>query len=65
MRYYYAIFKKNNEAIEVEFPDLQGCYTFGKDWEEALEHAEDALAAWRVHAEPEFFKLNIAKTGLH
>jgi len=30
MKHYYAIFKKTNEAIEVEFPDLPDCLTFGK-----------------------------------
>jgi predicted RNase H-like HicB family nuclease len=56
MKHYYALFKKTDEAIEVEFPDLQGCCTFGSDWEEALENAEDALAAWLVNAEAEFIK---------
>lgn len=56
MRHYYALFKKTDEAIEVEFPDLLGCVTFGKDWEEALENAEDVLAAWLVNAESEFIK---------
>lgn len=46
MKHYYALFKKTNEAVEVEFPDFKGCFTFGKDWEEALENAEDVLAAW-------------------
>ena len=45
MNYYYAIFKQTTEAIEVEFPDLEGCVTFGEDWEEALANAEDVLAA--------------------
>ena len=56
MKYYYALFKKTDEAIEVEFPDLNGCFTFGKNWEEALENAEDVLAAWLVNAECEFIK---------
>lgn len=56
MKYYYALFKKTDEAIEVEFPDLNGCFTFGKNWEEALENAEDVLAAWLVNAESEFIK---------
>ena len=30
MKHYYALFKKTNKAVEVEFPDLQGCVTFGK-----------------------------------
>jgi predicted RNase H-like HicB family nuclease len=56
MTHYYAIFKKTDEAVEVEFPDLKGCFTFGKDWEEALENAEDVLAAWLVNAESQFAK---------
>lgn len=56
MKHYYALFKKTEEAIEVKFPDLQGCFTFGNDWEEALENAEDVLAAWLVNAEAEFIK---------
>ena len=56
MKYYYALFKKTDEAIEVEFPDLNGCFTFGKNWEEALENAEDVLAAWLVNADSEFIK---------
>jgi predicted RNase H-like HicB family nuclease len=55
-KHYYALFKKSEDVIEVEFPDLVGCSTFGKDWEEALSYAEDALAAWLVHADPEFVK---------
>lgn len=54
MKHYYAIFKKTATAVEVEFPDLAGCVTFGKNWEEALVQAEDVLAAWLAHAEPQF-----------
>ncbi len=56
MNHYYAVFKKTPEAIEVEFPDLEGCVTFGSDWEEALANAEDALAGWLAHAESQFIK---------
>lgn len=56
MKHYYAIFKKTTEAVEVTFPDLHGCVTFGKDWEEALENAQDVLAAWLVNAESKFIK---------
>ena len=56
MKHYYAIFKKTAEAIEVEFPDLEGCVTFGRDWEDALSSAEDALAGWLAHAEKKFIK---------
>lgn len=44
------------DAIEVEFPDLEGCVTFGKDWKEALSNAEDALARWLAYANSEFIK---------
>jgi predicted RNase H-like HicB family nuclease len=56
MRHYYAIFKQNDEVIEVAFPDLEGCVTYGRDWEEALVNAEDVLAAWLAHAEKKFIK---------
>lgn len=56
MNHYYAIFKKKSKAVEVEFPDLAGCVTFGKDWEEALVNAEDVLAGWLAHADPVFIK---------
>ena len=35
---------------------MQGCVTFGSDWEEALLNAEDALAGWLAHAEQKFVK---------
>lgn len=56
MKHYYALFKKNKKIVEVEFPDLEGCVTFGKDWEEALENATDVLAAWLANAESQFIK---------
>jgi predicted RNase H-like HicB family nuclease len=54
MKYYYAIFRHSKDAIEVEFPDLAGCVTFGNDWDEALANATDVLAAWLANAEPKF-----------
>lgn len=56
MKKYFAVFKKTNQATEVEFPDLEGCVTFGKSYEEAYNNAVDALAGWMAHAEPEFIK---------
>jgi predicted RNase H-like HicB family nuclease len=56
MKHYYALFKKTTKAVEVEFPDLEGCITFGKNWEEALENAEDVLAAWLANADNKFIK---------
>lgn len=52
--HYLALFKETDEAIEVEFPDLGGCVTFGDYWDTAIEHATDALTAWLAHAEPQF-----------
>ena len=44
-RYTYpAIFHYADDGISVEFPDLPGCLTCGKDELEALRMAEDALA---------------------
>lgn len=54
MKYYYAIFKQNKNSVEVEFPDLSGCVTFGKDRDEAMINAIDVLAAWLANAEPQF-----------
>ena len=56
MKYYYAIFKHSAESVEVEFPDLIGCVTFGENWDEALGNATDVLAAWLANAESQFIK---------
>jgi predicted RNase H-like HicB family nuclease len=54
MKKYFATFKKTAEATEVEFPDLEGCVTFGKDYDEAYNNAVDALAGWMAYADPSF-----------
>lgn len=54
MKYYYALFKQSQDAVEVEFPDLPGCVTFGSDRDEAMENAIDVLAAWLANAEQKF-----------
>ncbi len=56
MKYYYALFIESKDAIEVEFPDLPGCVTFGANWDEAVVNATDALAAYLAHAELQFIK---------
>ncbi|MBN1684544.1 MAG: type II toxin-antitoxin system HicB family antitoxin [Gammaproteobacteria bacterium] len=56
MKFYYALFKKTDFGVEVEFPDLPACVTFGKNWEEAIENASDVLAAWLANAEKAFIK---------
>lgn len=40
---YPAIFAKDEDGYSVRFPDVDGCFTSGKDLQEALEMAEDAL----------------------
>jgi len=54
MKYYYALFKESKKAVEVTFPDLPGCVTFGEDWDQAVDNATDALAGWLAHAENAF-----------
>ncbi len=56
MRYYYAVFKESKKAVEVEFPDLKGCATFGATFDEAYENAVDVLAGWLANAEEQFIK---------
>ncbi len=53
---YYAVFTKTDDAVEVDFPDLKGCVTFGDDFEDAFEMAVDVLSAWLVSAEEQFIK---------
>ncbi len=43
---YPAIFHKENESYWVEFPDLEGCQTYGSTLNETMEFAQEALAAY-------------------
>lgn len=54
MKYIYpAIFRLNKQenAVNVEVPDLPGCFTFGNNMLEAIEMARDAVSLWLVSAE--------------
>ena len=42
---YPAIFHTEDNSVWVEFPDLEGCNTFGDDVKEALGNAKEALEA--------------------
>ena len=43
-KYYYpAVFKKEDKGLSVIFPDLESCYTQGKDIDDAYEMASDVL----------------------
>lgn len=43
---YPAIFHKENNSHWVEFPDLQGCQTFGDSINETMESAQEALSGY-------------------
>ncbi|MDO4669610.1 MAG: type II toxin-antitoxin system HicB family antitoxin [Butyricicoccus pullicaecorum] len=43
---YPAIFHKEDDAYWVEFPDLEGCHTYGSSINETLEAAQEALSAY-------------------
>lgn len=43
---YPAIFHKEDDAYWVEFPDLEGCHTYGTSIMEAMEAAQEALAGY-------------------
>lgn len=43
---YPAIFHKEEGAYWVEFPDLEGCHTYGNSINEAMEGAQEALSAY-------------------
>ena len=40
---YPAIFHEDDDAVWVEFPDLEGCYSQGDTIEEAFDNAREAL----------------------
>lgn len=43
---YPAIFHKEDDAYWVEFPDLEGCHTYGSSINETMKAAQEALAAY-------------------
>lgn len=53
---YPAIFHKEEESYWVEFPDLEGCHTYGSSINDAIESAQEALAAYLLtlleHGDP-------------
>jgi len=48
---YPAVFNYEDKEIAISFPDLPGCYSCGKDDEEALYMAKDALGLYIVSSE--------------
>lgn len=43
---YPAIFHEEADSVWVEFPDLEGCQTFGDTVEECIGYAKEALEAY-------------------
>ena len=43
---YTAIFHKENDSYWVEFPDLEGCQTYGSTLNETMEYAQEALTGY-------------------
>lgn len=43
---YPAVFHQENESFWVEFPDLQGCQTFGSTVNETMAAAQEALTGY-------------------
>lgn len=43
---YPAIFHKEDEAYWVEFPDLDGCHTYGSSINESMAAAQETLSAY-------------------
>lgn len=45
---YPAVFHEDNDGIWVEFPDLEGCQSYGETIEEVLKGAKEALEGYCV-----------------
>lgn len=43
---YPAVFHKEENSYWVEFPDLEGCQTFGDTLKEAIEFAQEAMGGY-------------------
>ena len=64
MKYmYYAVFTQEKDYIDITFPDLEGCITFGDNLEEALYMSKDALEGYLLVLEDE--KMSIPKPSTY
>ncbi len=50
---YTATFKEEKGKVYARVPDLKGCISTGKDYEDAIEQITDAASGWLVVAEDE------------
>lgn len=63
MKYIYpAIFTKTSTGYIVEFPDLSGCFTQGKNFLEAFKMAEEVLSEYIIILEND--KIEIPNSSL-
>ncbi len=54
MKYMYtATFKEKKGKVYARIPDLKGCISTGKNYEDAIEQITDAACGWLVVAEDE------------
>lgn len=62
MKYIYpVVFRKVKDGFyAVSVPDLPGCFTQGKDLQEAYDMAQDAIALWICDAEDEAESMPVA-----
>ena len=64
MKYmYYAIFTQEKDYIDITFPDLGGCISFGDNLEEALYMSKDALEGHLLTLED--LKMSIPKPSTY
>lgn len=54
MKYrYYSVFTQEKDYIDITFPDLKGCITFGNNLEQALHMSKEALEGYLLVLEDE------------
>lgn len=46
-RTYTLSIERHDDGYLAYFPALLGCHTWGRTYEEAVKHAEEALDAWK------------------
>lgn len=59
MKIYYAIFEFTGNGIVVDFPDLPGCISYGKNMKEAYLNTIKAMQLWFDYADKKFIPKNI------
>ena len=60
---YYSVFTQEKDYIDITFPDLKGCISFGNNLEEALYMSKDALEVYLLVLEDE--KMDIPKPSTY